>query len=1364
MAFAVVGALLILLAALVRYGPDTEAGRALIVRMVNGTRVSNLGYLRLLGVSGDPWSEISAAQVDIVDSKGTWLAGRNLRVRWRPEELLERRVAITAASAGSITVMRAPVLLPPKPRSPSLVSVRLDKVDALVILEPAFAGRRGEYQTQGAVDVARSGPVNGHVSADSRLHAGDFLKADFAVTDATISVEAHAQEAMGGALAGSLGLDAGQAFLLDAQAHGAGHNGWFALSTKVGQTVPAWARGRWSAKGGDASGEIDLGASRWLAPWRAGLGPKVTFTLTGARSTGDFYRIALDGRTANAQVTASGDIDPHKRSAGPAGVSLGLAVADLSTLAKIKGLGRARVTGTLTGDQHKWNLAGDASVDKIQQAGLSFARISGPFQLAAAGNGLTLTAKAAAAGGAGSGPIAVLLGAAPKAEAQIDWLSPNRVLLRRLQLQGAALDVQGQGERGLFGALSFKGQAQARNIGAVAPGVTGALKADWRASQASSAAPWAFSVDAKGQGVHLNSPEVNSVLGAAPTLHGDGRYGPAGLALNHLAFRGAGVSLLGAGTVAPAGGMKLALEWTSTGATLLGPVSVTGPAHGTAALTGTITKPRLDATANLPAIDLPDLGGLRLRDGRLALALMSDGHDFSGHVSLTATGDSGPAKAAAAFDLTGRDVALSDIDVAMGGVILKGGAAVKGGEPTSAALTFDVGPGIFLDAGHASGSVEIAAAAGGQRVHLKANGSSLLLTDGKSSFDTVSLAADGPLHRLPYQFDGRGTVGGMAGKLSGSGLLTGTGQEHGLTFAGTGKLGQTEIHTVAPAQLTLRPSGVGGALHLGVGKGRADVNFTQGGGKLSGQATVANFELGLINPDLRGRADGTVNLSRAGRAVVGTAEARIADLSSRNVDASSSLNGTVNVTFGDDAILVRTQMAGAQGARLSAEVRVPAVLSADPFKVAVDSHRPLAGQFAADGAIGPLWDLFGGGAQSLTGRFDAHGTIAGTLADPRVTGAASVANGDFEDEAVGLKLKNLALAADLRGDAIDVAQLSASDGAKGSVTGSGRLSLVRDGASGLRLQLNGFRLIDNTMAQASASGTLNVNRGGDGKVKLAGALTIDRAQISPTPPTPSGVVEMPVVEIHRPADFAAPPPAPTAKAPPIALDISLKSAGGIFIKGRGLNLEMSLDAHIQGSTTSPKLSGDARVVRGDYNFAGKRFQIDERSVVHLGATPETIYLDLTASREDPSLTATVKITGTAAVPILTLTSDPVLPRDEILSQVLFGSSAAQLNGVQAAQLASALAGLAGNGGFDVIGGLRNFAHLDRLAIDSSAASGFTIAGGKYVTNTLYVEVSNSAKTGQGAQVEWRVRKHFAIVSRVTDQGDQAVSIRWRKDY
>ena len=45
-----------------------------------------------------------------------------------------------------------------------------------------------------------------------------------------------------------------------------------------------------------------------------------------------------------------------------------------------------------------------------------------------------------------------------------------------------------------------------------------------------------------------------------------------------------------------------------------------------------------------------------------------------------------------------------------------------------------------------------------------------------------------------------------------------------------------------------------------------------------------------------------------------------------------------------------------------------------------------------------------------------------------------------------------------------------------------------------------------------------------------------------------------------------------------------------------------------------------------------------------------------------------------------------------------------------AQLAAALASLATGGGFDVLGGLQNFARLDRLALGTDNASGTTVSG------------------------------------------------------
>ncbi|MDB5495555.1 MAG: hypothetical protein JWP86_2892, partial [Phenylobacterium sp.] len=429
-------------------------------------------------------------------------------------------------------------------------------------------------------------------------------------------------------------------------------------------------------------------------------------------------------------------------------------------------------------------------------------------------------------------------------------------------------------------------------------------------------------------------------------------------------------------------------------------------------------------------------------------------------------------------------------------------------------------------------------------------------------------------------------------------------------------------------------------------------------------------------------------------------------------------------------------------------------------------QQPMRGRFLAQGEVRPLWDLLIGGDRSLSGHVNTQGAVGGTLAEPRISGQVAVDNGRFDDGRTGLSLRQVSLRAAFAQSAVDVTQASGVDGHGGSAAGAGRISLQREGLSSFRLDLKGFRLIDNEFATASASGRATIDRAANGKVRLSGALTIDQATVAARLPTPSGVVVMDVVEKNRPPELAPslPPPAAGGGAD-WALDVSLKAPGRVLLRGRGLNVELALDAHVGGTIADPTLGGVARVVRGDYDFAGKRFEFDPSSTVYLSTEADQIRLELLATRDDPTLTANVRIRGTAAKPEITLTSSPALPSSEVLSQVLFGQSASQLSGLQAAQLASTLSSLRGGGALDIIGNLRTFAGLDRLALGGGGAgSGAMIAGGKYLTHDVYLEIAGGGREGPSAQVEWRLKRSLSIVSKVAGQGGGGLSIRWRKDY
>jgi translocation and assembly module TamB len=472
----------------------------------------------------------------------------------------------------------------------------------------------------------------------------------------------------------------------------------------------------------------------------------------------------------------------------------------------------------------------------------------------------------------------------------------------------------------------------------------------------------------------------------------------------------------------------------------------------------------------------------------------------------------------------------------------------------------------------------------------------------------------------------------------------------------------------------------------------------------------------------------------------------------------------VDASLVGDALTVDASLGSADGLKSNVHVVLAAEATAAPFRVALVRTKPLRGHFDINGELKPIWDLAMGSERSVSGRIVAQGDLSGTLRDPGAVGTLALDGGRFTDSETGLKLQDVTLRASLEGAAVDVSQVSGADGHGGQASGSGRISLFREGVSTFRMNLKAFRLIDNKLGSPPATAQATVDRAAGGKIRINGALGIDRADIAANPPIPSGVVPMDVIEINRPVDLDEVISGPPDREAPVALDVTLKANRGVFVKGRGLDVELSLDAHVSGTSNAPQLTGTARVVRGDYDFAGKRFQFDNRGVIYLGSSAEAIRLDLTATRDDPALTAVIRITGTAARPKIALTSTPVLPTDEVLSQVLFGSSASQLSPGEAAQLASALSALATGGGFDIIGGLRNFAKLDRLAFGADAYGSATVAGGKYLTDNIYLELSGGGREGPTASVEWRVKKTLSFISRLSRQGDTRISVRWRKDY
>ena len=1358
-------ALVILALVGARYGVLLPQTRLLIEAGADGLKVGRFGRLKIEGLSGDIWRDVSVHKLTLRDEGGVWLEADNLHMTWRYVELLSRNFHADAIDVQALKVLRRPTLTKKGEDTGLPVSFHIDRAHARVELLPAFSYERGVYDLDLNLDVTRNGDQRGRVRAASVLHPGDHLNVDFDVAKSRpLVILADAMEARGGALAGALGLPANQAFVLKIQAGGKISAGQFTAVASSGATQPLKARGAWAKDGGDARGAISLTASTLTAPYARRFGPSASFVVAGRRAGPDLF--ALDGRVAseNLSVLARGLGDLGQRRIGPQGIELTAETRSLSRITGGPDMGATRISGRVTQAKAAWRFAGGATVSQANFEGYSLAQASGPVDVAESGGQWDIKTRLVGAGGRGEGYLAAMLGAAPKASFDGARLADGRLLLHALQVTGAGLKLDAAGGRSLLGGLTFKGSAAISNLAAARSGAAGSAAANWSASQAKAGQPWTFTLDARGDKLATGYPELDRLLGGKPQLKAQANLQGRRLAVGQASLTGAALQASTAGVLAADGGLTFKVDWSADGPFEAGPIEVTGKAKGSGAITGTLAEPRADLTADLAEIDIPTLP---LKDAHLTLSFLRKPDGSSGMVALAAASAHGPARARADFRFPEGGVDLSGLSVDAAGVKASGSLSLRRQAPSAANLEVAVTHGVFLDAGRVAGTVRIAEAAGSPRAALNLTAENARFVGSTITIRTAHLSADGALDHLPYTIQASGISDGGLWGLNGRGALSDAKPGYAASFDGQGKLGGRELRTLETAQVRFGGPEQSARLKLAASDGgRIDFDGRLSEAGTDVRAQVAGLTLGLLDEDLAGRTDATLTLEGRGGRLDGTLEAKLVGARGRGAPAASGIDGAVHGRLSGNALTLEMKAANAQGLAANASVVLPVEASAAPFRIAIVRTRPLSGTFNAQGEVRPLWDLLVGGERSLAGKVMTEGTLAGTFAKPNAAGQITIEGGRFDDGGTGLSLRNVALKAAFTQDAVNVTQATGADGHGGSVAGSGRISLEREGASSFRLDLKGFRLIDNDLATASATGQATIDRAADGKVRLSGALTLDRADVATRLPTPSGVVAMDVVEKNRPEDLPGSLPPPPVTGDGWALDVTLKAPRGVFLRGHGLDVELSLDAHVTGSTAHPELTGTARVVRGDYNFAGKRFEFDTTSVVYLSTRAEAVRLDLTATRDDPSLTAQVRIRGTAARPEISLSSTPSLPNDEVMSQVLFGHTASQLSPLEAAQLASALSSLAGGGGFDVIGNLRTFAGLDRLALaGGDAASGaMSVSGGKYVTENVYLELTGGGRDGGAAQVEWRVRKNLSIVSRLGIQGDGRLAVRWRRDY
>ncbi|WP_295042341.1 translocation/assembly module TamB domain-containing protein [uncultured Paracoccus sp.] len=419
--------------------------------------------------------------------------------------------------------------------------------------------------------------------------------------------------------------------------------------------------------------------------------------------------------------------------------------------------------------------------------------------------------------------------------------------------------------------------------------------------------------------------------------------------------------------------------------------------------------------------------------------------------------------------------------------------------------------------------------------------------------------------------------------------------------------------------------------------------------------------------------------------------------------------------------------------------------------------------------------------RSIEGPLSLNLTVNGPPALQSVSGRVQLTNGQVTDPGVGVRLEGVNATADLAGGRI-LLDAGANVSAGGRVQVSGPIDLT-GGTLDLAILLDRVIARDPNLYQTEISGTLRMSgRNADGPL-LSGTINLGETEIRIPSTGLGGARAIPDINhvgdtrpvrstrakaglepypsaASREAGLAGPPSTPPS-APP-RLDLVINAPNQVFIRGRGVDAELGGSLRVQGTTRNAIPIGFLELIRGRVDLLGRRFTLTEGLVELQGSMIPVIRL--VAETERDSITTRIIIDGEVRDPDITFESSPELPEEEVLSQLLFGRGLDNISPLQAAQLANAIAVLAGRGGEGIIGNLRNQVGLDDLDLATDDDGNVQVRAGKYLSDNVYTDVAVGADGKSTLNLNLDVTNSLTARGSVGTEGDSTLGLYFERDY
>ncbi|ARJ69084.1 translocation/assembly module TamB domain-containing protein [Paracoccus contaminans] len=606
------------------------------------------------------------------------------------------------------------------------------------------------------------------------------------------------------------------------------------------------------------------------------------------------------------------------------------------------------------------------------------------------------------------------------------------------------------------------------------------------------------------------------------------------------------------------------------------------------------------------------------------------------------------------------------------------------------------------------------------------------------------------------------------GKLAARGTdLTAALKAQSLAFLGRGIGGSVD----ARARLTdagdgRRITAEGTASGLRVGNAKLDPLLS---GQTRFDLAAVRSSQGAITLERMNAANGQLRIAANGNPGTGLAvDAGLSDLALLvpGLPGPATVKGTVRQ--GAAAYEVNLAATAPGGTRANIAGSVARNLSSADIRVSGVSDAAL---------VNPLLRV-----RSIEGPVDFDLRLNGAPSLANVTGRVRLPDAQLSDPKLGLRVENLSGSAELNGGLIQV-------NASGNVSGGGRLTVSGpvDLRGGTRLdltaRLDGVTLRDPNLYQTTVDGTVRISGDpaqgplvsgtinlGETEIRIpasgfGGAKTIpDMVHLKDRPPVratraKAGLLPFPSAD-SRIAGMTAPPATPPAN--PARLDLTINAPHQVFVRGRGIDAELGGALRLTGNARAMIPVGQLELIRGRIDLLGKRFDMTEGLIELQGSMVPV--LRLVAQTVQDSITTRIIVDGDIRDPDITFESDPELPQEEVLSHLLFGRGLDSISALQAAQLANAVAVLAGRGSEGIVSSLRNSVGLDDLDLATDDEGNVSVRAGKYISRNVYTDVSVDADGKSRINLNLDVNDKVTARGSMASDGESTLGLFYERDY